>query len=31
MSRRDTHYDAMLRNLGAAYYQTTQGKAKQAT
>lgn len=28
MSRRDTHYDAMLRNLGAAYYQTTQGKAK---
>jgi CBS domain-containing protein len=27
MSRRDTHYDAMLRNLGAAYYQTTQGKA----
>jgi CBS domain-containing protein len=28
MSRRDTHYDAMLRNLGAAYYQTTQGKAR---
>jgi CBS domain-containing protein len=30
MSRRDTHFDAMLRNLGAAYYQTTQGKAKAA-
>ena len=28
MSRRDTHYDAMLRNLGVAYYQSTQGKAR---
>jgi CBS-domain-containing membrane protein len=28
MSRRDTHFDAMLRNLGAAYYQSTQGKAR---
>jgi CBS domain-containing protein len=28
MTRRDTHLDAMLRNLGAAYYQTTQGKAR---
>src|SRR5579875_520459 len=30
MSRRDTHYDAMLRNLGAACYQTTQGTARAA-
>lgn len=30
MSRRDAHFDAMLRNLGAAYYQTTHGTAKAA-
>lgn len=30
MSRRDAHFDAMLRNLGAAYYQTTQGRARAA-
>jgi hypothetical protein len=31
MSRRDAHLDAMLRNLGAAYYQTTQGRAADVT
>jgi CBS domain-containing protein len=30
MTRRDTHLDAMLRNLGAAYYHTTQGTARAA-
>lgn len=30
MSRRDAYFDAMLRNLGAAYYQTTQGRARAA-
>ena len=30
MSRRDAYLDAMLRNLGAAYYQATQGRAKAA-
>jgi CBS domain-containing protein len=30
MSRRDAHFDAMLRNLGAAYYQTTKGTARAA-
>lgn len=30
MSRRDTHFDAMLRNLGAAYYQTIKGTARAA-
>jgi BON domain len=30
MTRRDTHLDAMLRNLGARYYQTTQGRARAA-
>jgi CBS domain-containing protein len=30
MTRRDTHLDAMLRNLGAAYYRTTQGTARAA-
>jgi CBS domain-containing protein len=28
MTRRDTHLDAMLRNLGATYYHTTQGRAR---
>ncbi len=27
MTRRDAHYDAMLRQLGATYYQTLQGRA----
>jgi CBS domain-containing protein len=27
MSRREDHFDAMLRHLGAAYYQTLKGKA----
>ncbi len=27
MTRRDAHYDAMLRHLGATYYQTLQGQA----
>lgn len=26
MSRRDEHFDAMLRHLGAAYYQTLRGE-----
>ena len=30
MTRRDTHLDAMLRKLGAAYYRTTQGTARAA-
>jgi CBS domain-containing protein len=30
MTRRDAHLDAMLRNLGAAYYHTTQGTARAA-
>src|SRR5689334_4025721 len=30
MTRRDAHLDAMLRNLGAAYYPTTQGTARAA-
>lgn len=30
MSRRDAYFDAMLRNLGAAYYQTTKGTARAA-
>ena len=30
MTRRDAHLDATLRNLGAAYYQTTQGRARAA-
>lgn len=30
MTRRSTHLDAMLRNLGAAYYRTTQGTARAA-
>ena len=30
MTRRDTHLDGMLRNLGAAYYRTTQGTARAA-
>jgi CBS domain-containing protein len=30
MTRRDTHLDAMLRNLGAAYYHTTRGAARAA-
>ena len=30
MSRRDAYLDAMLRNLGAAYYQTTKGTARAA-
>lgn len=30
MNRRDAYFDAMLRNLGAAYYQTTRGTAKAA-
>jgi hypothetical protein len=30
MTRRDTLLDAMLRNLGAAYYHTTQGTARAA-
>jgi len=30
MTRRDTHIDGMLRNLGAAYYHTTQGTARAA-
>jgi CBS domain-containing protein len=30
MTRRDTYLDAMLRNLGATYYQTTQGRARAA-
>ena len=29
MTPRDTHLDAILRNLGAAYYHTTQGTAAQ--
>ena len=28
MSRRNAHFDAMLRNLGAAYYQSTRGMAR---
>lgn len=27
MTRRETHYDALLRHLGATYYQTLQGQA----
>lgn len=27
MTRRETHYDAMLKHLGATYYQTLQGQA----
>ena len=27
MTRRDTHLDAILRSLGAAYHHTTQGTA----
>jgi CBS-domain-containing membrane protein len=30
MSRREAHFDAMLRHLGAAYYQTLQGRATAA-
>lgn len=30
MNRRDTHLDAMLRHLGAAYYQSLHGRAAQA-
>lgn len=30
MTRRDTHLDGMLRNLGAACYRTTQGTARAA-
>ena len=30
MSRREAHLDAMLRHLGAAYYQTLQGQATAA-
>jgi CBS domain-containing protein len=30
MSRREAHFDAMLRHLGAAYYQTLQGQATAA-
>jgi CBS domain-containing protein len=30
MSRRDDHFDAMLRHLGATYYQTLQGQATPA-
>jgi CBS domain-containing protein len=30
MSRRDAHFDATLRNLGAVYYQTTRGTARAA-
>lgn len=30
MNRRDEYFDAMLRNLGAAYYQTTRGTAEAA-
>ena len=30
MSRTDTHLDGMLRHLGAAYYDSLQGKATQA-
>jgi hypothetical protein len=29
MSRRDAHLDAMLRQLGAAYYQTLHGQGRQ--
>jgi len=30
MSRRDAHLDAMLRHLGAAYYQTLRGEGSAA-
>ena len=30
MSRRDAHFDAMLRHLGASYYQTLRGEASAA-
>ena len=31
MTRRDTHLDAILRNLGAAYYHTTQGQPRRSS
>jgi hypothetical protein len=30
MTRRDTHLDAMLRHLGAAYYESLHGRASAA-
>ena len=30
MSRRDAHFDAMLRHLGAAYYDSLHGRAAPA-